>query len=87
MFVSTSGTTKLHQRKELWHSSWWSAKIVLLIILTVLPFFLPTQLILLYGYIAHFGAGVFLLIQLISMISFITWLNDRCLSEKYVERW
>ncbi|KAJ0745439.1 putative serine incorporator/TMS membrane protein [Helianthus annuus] len=86
MFVSTSGTTKLHQRKELWHSSWWSAKIVILITLTVLPFFLPTQLILLYGSIAHFGAGVFLLIQLISMISFITWLNDRCLSEKYAEK-
>ncbi|KAJ0745602.1 putative serine incorporator/TMS membrane protein [Helianthus annuus] len=86
MFVSTSGTTKLHQRKELWHSSWWSAKIVILITLTVLPFFLPTQLILLYGSIAHFGAGVFLLIQLISMISFITWLNDRCLSEKYAVR-
>lgn len=30
---------------------------------------------------------VFLLIQLVSVISFITWLNDCCLSEKYAERW
>ncbi|KAJ9538658.1 hypothetical protein OSB04_031391 [Centaurea solstitialis] len=33
-----------------------------------------------------FWCGVFLLIQLISIISFITWLNDCCLSEKYAER-
>ncbi|KAL3381717.1 hypothetical protein AABB24_001697 [Solanum stoloniferum] len=36
--------------------------------------------------VAHFGAGVFLLIQLISIISFITWLNDFCHSEKYAVR-
>ncbi|KAI3524579.1 hypothetical protein L1887_03238 [Cichorium endivia] len=86
MFLSTSGTSKLHGRKESWHSSWWSAKIVLMIALVGLPFFLPTQIILVYGDIAHFGAGVFLLIQLISIISFIRWLNECCLSEKYAER-
>ncbi|CAI9293320.1 uncharacterized protein LOC111883901 [Lactuca sativa] len=86
MFLSTAGTSKLHVRKELWHSGWWSAKIFLMIALIVLPFFLPTQMILIYGDVAHFGAGVFLLIQLISIISFITWLNDCCLSEKYAVR-
>ncbi|KAJ6435342.1 hypothetical protein OIU84_000518 [Salix udensis] len=39
-----------------------------------------------YGEIAHFGAGVFLLIQLISVIGFIRWLNDCCQSEKNAER-
>ncbi|MBA0756813.1 hypothetical protein Gotri_019958 [Gossypium trilobum] len=34
------------------------------------------------GEIAHFGAGVFLLVQLVSVISFITWLNDCCQSDK-----
>ncbi|KAG5134374.1 hypothetical protein JHK82_025562 [Glycine max] len=38
------------------------------------------------GQIAHFGAGVFLLIQLISIISFINWLTDCFGSEKYAER-
>ncbi|WZZ08261.1 hypothetical protein YC2023_094182 [Brassica napus] len=38
------------------------------------------------GEIAHFGAGVFLLIQLISIISFITWLNEFFLSQKDAER-
>ncbi|KAK9071294.1 hypothetical protein SSX86_009862 [Deinandra increscens subsp. villosa] len=86
MFLATCGTSKLHGRKELWHSSWWSAKIFLMITLILLSFYLPKEIILIYGYIAHFGAGVFLLIQLVSIISFITWLNDCCLSEKYAER-
>ncbi|GMP59961.1 hypothetical protein CsSME_00023027 [Camellia sinensis var. sinensis] len=50
--------------------------------LTVLPFFVPSVVIHLYGDLAHFGAGVFLLIQLISIISFITWINDCCHSDK-----
>ncbi|KAL8234887.1 hypothetical protein R6Q59_020987 [Mikania micrantha] len=86
MFLSTTGTSKLYGRKELWHSSWWSAKIFLMITLILLSFFLPRQMVMIYGFIAHFGAGVFLVIQLISIISFITWMNDCCLSEKYAER-
>ncbi|KAL2929323.1 Serine incorporator 3 [Bienertia sinuspersici] len=34
--------------------------------------------------IAHFGAGIFLLIQLVSVISFIFWINDWCQSENRV---
>ncbi|KAJ0766567.1 putative serine incorporator/TMS membrane protein [Helianthus annuus] len=49
MFVSTAGTSKLHGRKELWHSGWWSAKLFLMFALIVLPFFLPTEMILIYG--------------------------------------
>ncbi|XAR53311.1 hypothetical protein NMG60_11021829 [Bertholletia excelsa] len=86
MFLSTAGTSKLCQARELWHSGWWSAKIALMIFLIVLPFFLPSAVIRTYGQIAHFGAGVFLLIQLISIISFITWLNNCCHSDKYANR-
>ncbi|KAK9130858.1 hypothetical protein Sjap_011345 [Stephania japonica] len=82
MFLSTVGTKRLHGNRDAWHSGWWSAKIVMCIGLMVLPFFLPTTLIHLYGEIAHFGAGIFLLIQLISIISFIMWLNKCCHSEK-----
>ncbi|KAF7153280.1 hypothetical protein RHSIM_Rhsim01G0094000 [Rhododendron simsii] len=78
MFLSTVGTSKLNVGRELWHSGWWSAKILLMIGLTVVPFFVPSTVIRLYGDVAHFGAGVFLVIQLISIISFITWLNDCC---------
>ncbi|GAV86118.1 Serinc domain-containing protein [Cephalotus follicularis] len=86
MFLSTSGTSKLQEPRDLWQSGWWSAKIVMWIALTIFPFIIPSNFIHLYGEIAHFGAGVFLLIQLISIISFITWLNDCCQSEKNAER-
>ncbi|XP_048227678.1 probable serine incorporator isoform X2 [Ricinus communis] len=86
MFLSTVGTSKFHDPRDSWHSGWWGPKIVLWIALTIMTFLVPSAFIRLYGEIAHFGAGVFLLIQLISIISFITWLNDCCLSEKYAER-
>ncbi|KAK9269043.1 hypothetical protein L1049_000811 [Liquidambar formosana] len=86
MFLSTAGTSKLHEPRELWHSGWWSAKILLWVALTLIPFLLPTAFVQLYGEIAHFGAGVFLLIQLVSIISFITWLNDCCQPEKDADR-
>ncbi|KAI8570993.1 hypothetical protein RHMOL_Rhmol01G0082200 [Rhododendron molle] len=113
MFLSTVGTSKLYGGRELWQSGWWSAKILLMIGLTVVPFFVPSIVIRLYGDVAHFGAGydifllyvwlqimpiaccggsrvrnrlVFLVIQLISIISFITWLNDCCQSDKNAEK-
>ncbi|XP_030515719.1 probable serine incorporator isoform X2 [Rhodamnia argentea] len=57
MFLSTMGTKKLHVARDLWHSGWWSIKIILLIALTAIPFLVPAPFILLYGEIAHFGAG------------------------------
>lgn len=86
MFLTTVGTSKLHDRRDTWHSGWWSAKTLLFVLVMILPFLVPNTIIQLYGEIAHFGAGVFLLIQLVSVISFITWMNDCCLSEKYAER-
>ncbi|KAI4350876.1 hypothetical protein L6164_005283 [Bauhinia variegata] len=86
MFLSTAGTSKLNETRDSWHSGWWLVKLVLWAAMMIFPFLLPAPLIQIYGEIAHFGAGVFLLIQLISIISFITWLNDCCLSDKYAER-
>nr|GLL49049.1 probable serine incorporator [Ipomoea trifida] len=82
-----SCTTKLMDRRETWHSRWWFAKIPMMIALTLLPFFLPSDLIEVYGHLSHFGAGVFLLVQLVSIISFITWLNDFCHSDEYADTW
>ncbi|XP_019458427.1 PREDICTED: probable serine incorporator [Lupinus angustifolius] len=86
MFWSTAGTSKLNDARDKWHSGWWSLKIVLWVVTTLFPFLLPSQIIQIYGHVSHFGAGIFLLVQLISIISFITWLNDRWTSEKYAER-
>ncbi|CAN1331233.1 Serine incorporator 3 [Linum perenne] len=87
MFLLTVGTSKLEDPRDAWHSGWWTAKLALWIGLTMLSFLLPSTFLKIYGEIAHFGAGVFLLIQLVSVISFITWVNDCCLSEKNAERW
>ncbi|CAI0543183.1 unnamed protein product [Linum tenue] len=86
MFLLTVGTSKLQDPRDAWHSGWWSAKIAIWVGVTLLAFLLPSTIVRIYGEIAHFGAGVFLLIQLVSVISFITWINDRCLSEKNAER-
>ncbi|XP_039036580.1 uncharacterized protein LOC120173498 [Hibiscus syriacus] len=61
-------------------------KIALWIAMTVTAFLVPTFIVHIYGEIAHFGAGVFLLVQLVSVISFITWLNDCCQSDKISEK-
>lgn len=78
MFLSTTGTSKLKQHRDSWHSGWWSAKIGLWFIVSFISFLIPAPIVHAYGEIAHFGAGVFLLVQLVSIISFITWLNDWC---------
>ncbi|KAG2718538.1 hypothetical protein I3760_03G224900 [Carya illinoinensis] len=81
-----TGTSKLDDSRDSWHSGWWFAKIVMWIGFTAITFLLPSVIIQLYGEIAHFGAGVFLLIQLTSIISFIMWLNDCCQPDKNAER-
>ncbi|KAK7342603.1 hypothetical protein VNO80_25559 [Phaseolus coccineus] len=86
MFWSTAGTSKLKEGRDEWHSGWWLVKIVLLILVTIFPFLLPSKLIELYVLIFSIFFRVFLLIQLISIISFITWLTDCFASEKYAER-
>ncbi|XP_019707554.1 uncharacterized protein [Elaeis guineensis] len=86
MFLSTAGTKKLDDPRNSWHSEWWPAKIIMWMVFMAVPFFIPSAFIQLYGKVAHFGAGVFLLIQLVSVISFITWLNDCCRSEINAQR-
>ncbi|XP_071939315.1 uncharacterized protein [Coffea arabica] len=76
MFLTTCNTKKLHQARNQWHSGWWALKFVILIISLVIPFFVPSDYIQVYGEIARIGAGIFLLLQLVSVIEFITWWND-----------
>ncbi|CAH9109575.1 unnamed protein product [Cuscuta europaea] len=86
MFLSTAGTLKLNGCREKWHSGRWLSKMGMMLALIILPFLLPIEIISIYAEVAHFGAGVFLLIQLVSVISFITWLNDCCHSKKHGDR-
>ncbi|KAK8684963.1 hypothetical protein V6N13_040975 [Hibiscus sabdariffa] len=75
MFLTTFTARKLYEAYSKWHSGWWGLKLVLLLVSMVVPFFLPPDFIHIYGEVARVGAGIFLLLQLISLIEFIRWWN------------
>ncbi|EOA28815.1 hypothetical protein CARUB_v10025054mg [Capsella rubella] len=76
MFLTTWNTMQLHQAQNSWHSDYWIFKFVLLVLVMVATFFIPQLYIQIYGEIARVGAGIFLGLQLVSVIEFITWWNN-----------
>ncbi|KAL1806372.1 hypothetical protein ACET3Z_029440 [Daucus carota] len=75
MFLATFKTNKLYEGGNLRHSEWWALKFLIWFISLVTSLFVPSGFIQLYGEVARVGAGVFLILQLISVIEFITWWN------------
>ncbi|XP_057434021.1 uncharacterized protein LOC130726735 isoform X1 [Lotus japonicus] len=75
MFLTTVNTRKLCEGRNSWHSGWWELKSILLLVSMTLPFLFPSEFVQIYGEIARIGAGIFLLLQLVSVIHFITWWN------------
>ncbi|XP_065864893.1 uncharacterized protein [Euphorbia lathyris] len=86
MFVTTIKTRKLYEARSKWHSEWWTPKFFLLIISAAAPFFFPSKYIQLYGELARIGAGVFLVLQLVSVIEFITWWNNYWMPDKKMKQ-
>ncbi|XP_058101348.1 uncharacterized protein LOC131245719 [Magnolia sinica] len=86
MFFTTFRSSKLYESSNSWHSRWWASKFFILIILMVVPFFIPVDFIRLYGEVARIGAGIFLLLQLISVIHFITWWNNYWMPEAKLKK-
>ncbi|KAK6929657.1 Serine incorporator/TMS membrane protein [Dillenia turbinata] len=86
MFLTTCKTSKLYEVRNSWHSQWWSLKFIPLIVSLVAPFFLHPDIIQFYGELARVGAGIFLVLQLISVIQFITWLNKYCVPDEKEKR-
>ncbi|KAK2997930.1 hypothetical protein RJ639_026562 [Escallonia herrerae] len=76
MFLATCNTRKLFEARNSWHSGWWALKFVIWIISLTVSFFIPPDLIQLYGELARVGAGIFLILQLVSVIEFIAWWNS-----------
>ncbi|XP_020529109.1 probable serine incorporator isoform X1 [Amborella trichopoda] len=76
MFITTFRITKFHESCNFWHTGWWSLKCILLIASLLASFFIPSASIHLYGEVARFGAGVFLVVQLVSVIQFINWCDS-----------
>ncbi|KAG4131276.1 hypothetical protein ERO13_D09G195966v2 [Gossypium hirsutum] len=75
MFLTTFMQENYTKLAVKWHSGWWKLKFFLLLASMVVPFFIPPGFIHIYGEVARVGAGIFLLLQLISVIEFIRWWN------------
>jgi len=86
MYLTTVGTRRIDDPRDLWHAGWWPVKVVLWFLFTVIPFFLPSVIIQLYGEVARFGAGIFLLIQLLSIVNFVYIINESWLSDDNEKR-
>ncbi|CAH9066591.1 unnamed protein product [Cuscuta europaea] len=89
MFVSTVGTSEKDSCRGRWHSGTigiWISKIVLIVLLIFISFFLPPEMISTYGGFAYAGAWVFLIFQSISIMSFINKINKWCHPEKDADK-
>lgn len=49
MFLTTSKTRKLCEARNAWHSGWWGLKFFILLISMVVPLFVPSYSLQLYG--------------------------------------
>lgn len=77
--IGVSNTGDLRAK---WQNGFWLVKLVALVALSVLAFFLPTDLYVVYGWAALIGATVFLFFQLVLLVDFAhSW------TEAWIERW
>ncbi|XP_057956826.1 uncharacterized protein LOC131150238 [Malania oleifera] len=70
------GVKDQNDRRDSWHHGGWIAKMVIWALLVVLMFFLPNVIISIYGTLSKFGAGLFLLAQVIILLDFTHSWND-----------
>jgi len=69
------------------HTGHWLGKIMSVILLLVVSFFIPNSFFDVYADIARFVAGVFLLLQIVVLIDFGYSLNERWTSDDNDKRW
>lgn len=70
------GVKDQNDRRDGWHHGGWIAKMIIWLLLVILMFFLPNVVIEIYGWISKFGAGLFLLVQVIILLDFTHTWND-----------
>ncbi|KAB2092478.1 hypothetical protein ERO13_A02G028700v2 [Gossypium hirsutum] len=80
------GVKDQNDRRDSWHHGGWIAKMVIWILLVILMFFLPNVVITVYEILSKFGAGVFLLVQVIILLDFTHSWNDAWV-EKDEQKW
>ncbi|KAG9140957.1 hypothetical protein Leryth_010478 [Lithospermum erythrorhizon] len=70
------GVKDQNDRRDSWHHGGWTAKLLIWVVLVVLMFFLPNSVLNIYGIISKFGAGLFLLVQVIILLDATHSWND-----------
>lgn len=80
------GIKDQNDRRDSWHHGGWIAKMVIWLLLVVLMFFLPNVVISIYGTLSKFGAGLFLLVQVIILLDCTHAWNDAWV-EKDDQKW
>ncbi|KDP40096.1 hypothetical protein JCGZ_02094 [Jatropha curcas] len=80
------GVKDQNDKRDSWHHGGWIAKMVIWLLLVVLMFFMPNVIISIYGIASKFGAGLFLLFQVIILLDFTHSWNDAWV-EKDEQKW
>lgn len=80
------GVKDQNDRRDSWHHGGWIAKMVVWLLLVILMFFLPDIVITIYGVLSKFGAGLFLLVQVLILLDFTHSWNDAWV-EKDEQKW
>lgn len=80
------GIKDQNDRRDSWHHGGWIAKMIIWLLLVVLMFFLPNVVISIYGTLSKFGAGLFLLVQVVILLDCTHSWNDAWV-EKDEQKW
>lgn len=70
------GVKDQNDRRDSWHHGGWMVKMIVWVLLIVLMFFMPNVVIDIYGLLSKFGAGLFLLVQVVILLDFTYTWND-----------
>ncbi|KAM7277988.1 hypothetical protein ACFE04_005122 [Oxalis oulophora] len=70
------GVKDQNDTRDSWQHGGWIAKMVIWLILVLLMFFMPNPVISVYSTLSKFGAGLFLLVQVLLLLDFVHSWND-----------
>ncbi|KNA10893.1 hypothetical protein SOVF_140080 [Spinacia oleracea] len=80
------GVKDQNDKRDSWHHGGWIGKMVIWLLLIVLMFFMPNVIVDIYGILSKFGAGLFLLVQVVLLLDFTYAWNDAWV-EKDEQKW
>ncbi|ESQ49423.1 hypothetical protein EUTSA_v10020853mg [Eutrema salsugineum] len=80
------GVKDQNDRRDSWHHGGWPVKMIVWFLLVVLMFFVPNVVVSIYGILSKFGAGAFLLVQVVLLLDATHNWNDSWV-EKDERKW